>query len=251
MTPLRQRFIEDLQLRNRSPRTISVYVQHVRDLALFYNLSPERLDAEQIHRYLLHLLHERKASWPKYNQTVCALRFFYRVTCPSDIHVSRLPYGKKPKRALVIPTPAEVARLLPRVRSQVLRMLLRTIYAAGLRLSEALYLRPEQVDSARMVLRIFGKGQKERLLPLSPLLLEELRHYWHETRPGEWLFPRKSGGKPPHPSTVQIACRKAAQAAGIAGRITPHTLRHCYASHLLASGTDVRVIQALLGSCGG
>jgi integrase/recombinase XerD len=126
-------------------------------------------------------------------------------------------------------------------------MLLRTIYAAGLRLSEAPYLRPQQIDSQQMLLRVLGKGQKERLVPLSPVLLEDLRRYWQETRPGEWLFPRKQGVKPPHPCTVQIACRKAAQAAGLQGKISPHTLRHCYATHLLQAGTDVRIIQALLG----
>ena len=247
MTPLRQRFIEDLGLRNRSPKTVSVYVQRLCEVAGFYSLSPDRLSAEQIHRYLVHLVQEKQVSWAVYNQTVSALRFFFRVTCPSDIGVSRIPFAKKPKRVPVIPTPDEVARLLAGVRSQVIRMLLRTIYAAGLRLGEALYLRAEHIDSTRMVLRIFGKGQKERLVPLAPRLLDDLRRYWHETRPGEWLFPRKRGKLPPHPSTIQRACTLAARAAGLRGRITPHTLRHCYATHLLEAGSQLPTIQALLG----
>ena len=136
MTPLRQRFIEDLQLRNRSPKTIQAYVFHVKAFALFFGQSPDQLGAEQVHRYLVHLVHEKKASWAQYNQAVSALRFFYQVTCPSDMVVTRLPYGKRPKRLVPVRSREEVARLLAGVRSVVIAMLLKTIYAAGLRLSE-------------------------------------------------------------------------------------------------------------------
>ena len=170
MTPLRQRFIQDLQLRNRSPRTIEVYVYHLRQFAAFFKLAPDQLGPDHVHRYLLHLLHEKKASWPSYNQAVSALRFFYQVTCPRQDVVPRLPYGKRPRRLPAVRSRQEVAHFLAAVRGRVLRMLLRTIYAAGLRLSEALHLTAERIDSRQMVLRVFGKGQKERLVPLSPVL---------------------------------------------------------------------------------
>jgi len=246
MTPLRQRFIEDLQLRNRSPRTIECYVFHLKKFATHFGVSPDRLGAEQVHRYLLHLLHQQKASWSHYNQAVSALRFFYRVTCPSDNAVSRLPYGKRPKRLMPVRSREEVARFLAGVRSPVLAMLLRTIYASGLRLSEALALEPAHIDSQRMVLCVLGKGQKERLIPLSPQLLAELRAYWVKVRPRRWLFPGKDKEQQLCASAVQRGCQKICREQGLP-RITPHTLRHCYASHLLELGTDLRTIQALLG----
>jgi len=246
VTPLRQRFIEDLRLRNRSPRTIEAYVFHLKEFARFFGQSPECLGADQVHRYLLHLVNEKKASWPQYNQAVSALRFFYRVTCPSDTLVSRLPYGKRPKRLMPVRSREEVARFLAGARSPVVAMLLRTLYATGLRLGEALALEPGQIDSRRMLLRVMGKGQKERLIPLSPLLLSELRAYWLKMRPQRWLFPGQDKGRQLCATSVQRACQKICQEQGLA-RITPHTLRHCYATHLLEAGTDLRTIQALLG----
>jgi integrase/recombinase XerD len=246
MTPLRQRFIEDLQLRNRSPRTVECYVFHLKKFAAHCGASPDRLGAEQVHRYLLHLLHEQKVSWSHYNQAVSALRFFYRVTCPSDNVVSRLPYGKRPKRLMPVRSRHEVARFLAGARSPVVAMLLRTLYATGLRLGEALALEPSHIDSRRMVLCVLGKGQKERLLPLSPQLLTELRAYWVKVRPGRWLFPGKDKEQQLCPSAVQRGCQKICREQRLP-RITPHTLRHCYASHLLELGTDLRTIQALLG----
>ena len=161
MTPLRQRFIEDLQLRNRSPKTIAAYVYHVRELARYFKQSPEQLGDDQIHRYLLHLLHHKQASWSSYNQAVAALRFFYRVTYPSDTVVTRLPYGKRPKRLPAVRSPQQVALFLDTVRDRVIQMVLRTIYATGLRISEALHLTAPQIDSSRMVVRVLGKGQKQ------------------------------------------------------------------------------------------
>ncbi len=161
MTALRQRFIQDLQLRNRSPKTIEVYVYHVREFARYCRFSPDQADAGHVHRYLLYLLHEKKASWPAYNQAVSALRFFYRVTCPRVGLVTRLPYGKRPKRLPEVRSREEVARFLAAVSEPAPRMLLRTLYATGLRLGEGLRLTPKQIDSERMVLRVVGKGTKE------------------------------------------------------------------------------------------
>ena len=246
MTPLRRRLIEDLQLRNRSPKTIEAYVYHVRELARYFKQSPAQLDGDQVHRYLLHLLHDKQVSWSSYNQAVAALRFFYRVSYPSAIVVSRLPYGKRPKRLPVVRSPQQVARFLAAVQGRTHRMVLRTIYATGLRISEAVHLTAAQIDSSRMVLRVLGKGQKERLVPLSPLLLSELRAYWRETRPTQWMFPGKDPHQPLSVTTVQKACQRAYRAARLP-RITPHTLRHCHATHLLEAGVDTRTIQALLG----
>jgi integrase len=162
--------------------------------------------------------------------------------------VTRLPYGKRPKRLPVVRSRQEVARLLGGVRNPVIAMALRTIYASGLRLGEALALTPGQIDGGQMLLRVFGKGQKERVVPLSAMLLAELRAYWHKVRPKQWLFPGK-GKRPARPlcaSTVQRACQRVCQEQGLP-RLTPHTLRHCYATHLLEAGTDTRTIQALLG----
>lgn len=246
MTPLRQHLIEDLQLRNRSPKTIEAYVFHLRELARHFNQSPDQLDNEQVHRYLLHLLHHRKVSWSSYNQAVAALRFFYRVTYPSDTVVTRLPYGKRPKLLPAVRSPQQVALFLDTVHDRTIRMVLRSIYATGLRISEALHLTAAQIDSSRMVVRVVGKGQKERLVPLSPRLLEELRAYWRATRPTQWMFPGKDRHRPLNTATVQKACKRACRAAALP-RITPHTLRHCYATHLLEAGVDTRTIQALLG----
>lgn len=246
MTPLRQRYIQDLQLRNRSPRTIEAYVFHVRNFARFFKQAPDQLNGEQVHRYLLHLLHEKKASWTQYNQAVSALRFLYTVTCPSDTVVTRLPYGKRPKRLPRVRSQQEVAQFLGGVRSPVIAMALKTIYAAGLRLGETLHLEPTHIDSRQMVLRVIGKGNKERVIPLSPLLLSELRLYWRKVRPKRWLFPGKRKDLPLCASTVQRACQRICKEQSLP-RISPHTLRHCYATHLLESGTDTRTIQALLG----
>jgi integrase/recombinase XerD len=246
MTPLRQRFIEDLQLRNRSPKTIEVYVYHLREYARHFQQAPDQLGLDHAHRYILYLLHDKKASWSSYNQAVSALRFFYQVTCPVEGVVPRLPYGKRPRKLPTVRSAQEVARFLDAVRPRVVRMLLRTAYAAGLRLDEVRHLTPQSIDSQRMVLRIFGKGQKERLVSLSPVLLDELRQYYREVKPGAWLFPGQDRQRPLNPTTVQRASQKACHRAGLP-RITPHTLRHCYATHLLEAGTDLRLIQALLG----
>ena len=246
MTPLRQRFTEDLQLRNRSHRTIEVYVYHLREYACYFGQSPDQLTLDHAHRYILYLLHDKKVSWSAYNQAVSALRFFYRVTCPREGIVPRLPYGKRPRKLPTVRSTEEIARFLDAVTGRVHRMLLRTAYAGGLRLEEVLHLTPASIDSQRLVLRIFGKGQKERLVPLSPRLLDELRQYYRDVRPGPWLFPGQNRQKPLNPATVQRASRQACQRAGLP-RITPHTLRHCYATHLLEAGTDLRLIQALLG----
>ena len=251
MTPLRQRMIEDLQLRNRSPRTIETYISHVARFAKFHGRSPDQLGPEEVRAYQLHL-RESGVSWTLFNQAVCALKFLYSVTLRVDWPVEHIPYGRSPRKLRVVLSQDEVARLLQAVDHPVYRMALTTAYAAGLRITELVSLKAEHIDSARMVLHVeAGKGQKGRIVPLSKVLLAQLRHYWRTDRPkikrAPWLFPGERPGKPLHTTTLQMACKRARAAAKLTKRVTPHTLRHCYATHLLEAGVDLRTVQELLG----
>lgn len=248
MTPLRQRFIEDMQIRNRSPRTIECYVYHVACFAKHFGRSPEHLGLEQVRQYQVYLVQEKKASWCSFNQAVCALRFLYRITLPRPWPVSMIPFPKRPKRLPLVLSPQEVQQLLACATPLKHRLILTTLYAAGLRLEEGLQLRVADIDSPRMLLRVAcGKGAKERLVPLSPRLLTELREYWQVCRPPNWLFPNSRTDAPLSDGTVQKACKRAPRKAGIVKRVTPHRLRHSYATHLLECGVDLLTIQRLLG----
>ena len=247
MTPLRQRFLEDMQIRNYSPKTIKTYISHVAAFAAFCGKSPEHLGPEDIRRWQIHLISQNQ-SWSKFNQAVCALKFFYRVTLPREWNVEMIPFGKRPKKLPVVLGPEEVSRLLTAVDAPNIKMILTTLYATGLRISEALALTPQDIDSARMLVRVrCGKGQKERLVPLSPMLLTELREYYRRTRPQTVLFPSRYPPRPINPATVQLACRRAAIAAGLTKLVTPHVLRHSYATSMLEAGVDIISIQHLLG----
>jgi site-specific recombinase XerD len=250
MSPLRQRLIEDLQVRNYSPRTIEAYVGQVAKFAQHFDRSPEELGPEQIHQYQVFLVREKRVSWSYFNQAVCALRWFYKVTLAKDWPWEYVPYGKRPKRLPCVLSREEVTRLFACIPHPKPRMLLRTAYAAGLRLTEALHLQAEHIDSARMLIHVVqGKGAKDRFVPLSILLLQELRDYWKTFRPPLWLFPGARPNRQMHPATVQRACQEAARQAGLRKRVTPHTLRHSYATHLLEAGVDLCTIQKLLGHC--
>ena len=184
VAPLRQRLVDDLRLRNYSPRTIQTYVWAVTRFARHFGRSPEVLGVAEIRACQLHLLHTKKASWTQFNQTVCALRFLYRVTLGRAETVEVIPYGKVPKTLPAVLSRAEVLRVFAALRDTPLRMLVRTTYACGLRVGEVVSLRVTDIDSQRMVLHLRqGKGGKDRLLPLSPVLLEELRNYWRRYRP--------------------------------------------------------------------
>jgi site-specific recombinase XerD len=247
MTPLRQRLLDDLRLRNYSPRTIDVYVRAVARFARHFGRSPDRLGPEHVRQYQLHLL-EQRASWSRFNQAVCALRFFYAVTLRRPGALVLLPYGKKPKPLPAVLSPDEVRRLFEAVRDPRDRMILQTAYAAGLRVSEVVRLKVGDLDSRRMVVHVrHGKGRKDRLVPLSPVLLDRLRHYWRQHRPREWLFPGQAAGRHLSTGQVQRLCRRAVRAAGIGKKATMHTLRHSYATHLLEQGTDLATLQKLLG----
>jgi len=248
MTQLRQRMVEDMQVRNYSPRTIQCYTYHVGRFAQYFDRSPDQLGPEEVRSYQVHLVRDRKVSWSSFNQTVCALRFLYRYTVRRSWHVDMIPFGKKPKTLPTVLAGEEVQKLLACVKNEKYRTLLATLYAAGLRLQEARFLELRDIDSARMTLLVArGKGNKQRLVPLSPRLLETLRTYWKQYRPATWLFPGRTGERPVCPTVIQKACKPAAHAAGLNKPITPHTLRHSYATGLLEAGVDLLTIGQLLG----
>ncbi len=247
MTPLRQRYIDDLRLRNYSPRTVETYVTGVVRLAKHFNRSPELLGPDEIRAFQLHLL-KRRVSWCLFNQTVCALRFLYTVTLGRPDMVTHIPFGKRPKTLPSVMSPEEIVRFLDAALPGRDRTLFDVAYSCGLRLKELLGLQVPDIDSGRMVLRIRrGKGQKDRFVPLSPRLLEVLRAYWRACRPHTWLFPGIDLHQPLTDGTVQRVCKRTAARAGLSKRITPHTLRHSFATHLLEAGVDLLSVQVLLG----
>ena len=248
VTPLTQRMAEDMTLRNLSPNTIDAYTWHVDKFCQYFGKQPEQLDREEIRQYQLYLVNEKKASWSSFNQAVCGLRFLYEVTLRRPWTVSHIPFGKKPKKLPTVLGDEEVARLLPCLRNHKHRTVLTVCYAAGLRLSETTHLKAAHIDSGRMQIRVSnGKGNKERLVPLSPRLLSELRGYWKATRPSNYLFPGKTADVPLSGTTIQKACKRAAADAKISKTVTPHTMRHSFATALLEAGVDLLTIGRLLG----
>ena len=248
MTPLRRRMIEEMKLRNLAPRTIDVYVSRVAHFARYHGRSPEVLGRDEVRSYLLHLVQEKKVSWSRYNQTVAALRFLYEVILDRQGVLVRIVCPKQPQRLPVVLRLEEVARFFGAIIGVKHRAILMTAYAAGLRISEVVALRVGDIDSKRMVLRVFqGKGRKDRNVMLSPRLLTLLREYWKIARPTDWLFPGQVPGQPITVGTVHRICVQAARAAGLDKHVTVHTLRHSFATHLLEAGTNIRTIQMLLG----
>jgi integrase/recombinase XerD len=246
MTPLRQRYVDDLRLRNKSPRTIETYVLRVAQFAKHFGRSPENLGPKQLRAYQQHLL-ARQVSWSMFNQSVCALRFLYNVTLGQPHVITHLPFAKRPRVLPTVLSPLEVQELLDAALPGRDRTLLDLTYSCGLRLKELLGLKVVDIDSARMVLHLHGKGQKERLAPLSPRLLQVLRGYWREYRPATWLFPGVKPAWALTDGTVQRLCKRTARRAGLTKRVHPHTLRHSFATHLLEADVDLLSVQALLG----
>lgn len=247
MTPLRRRFIDDLRLRNYSPKTIKAYVAGVVRFARHFNRSPADLGSEDVRSFQIHLL-QQQATWSLYNQTVCALRFLYGVTLGKPELVQLIPYGKKPKTLPTVLSPDEVLHLLTVAQPGRERMLFRTAYACGLRINELVHLQVGDIDSARMVIQIrAGKGCKDRLVPLSPQLLEELRSYWRRDRPATWLFPGASAQRPLTDGSLHRICQLLVARSQVKKHVTMHTFRHSFATHLLEAGVDLATLQALLG----
>jgi integrase/recombinase XerD len=248
VTGLTRRMADDMKLRNYSQSTIDAYTYHVGRFAEFLGKPLEQASPEDVRSFQLHLIEARKVGWSSFNQAVCGLRFLFRTTYPPDWAVSMVPFGKRPKRLPAVLSGDEVSSLLSCVRNLKHRTFLLTLYAAGLRLSEAASLTIADIDSQRMQLRIAcGKGAKERLVPLSPRLLTELREYWKQYHPPQYLFPGRTPDVPLSGTTIQKMLKEAVQKAGILKAVTPHTLRHSYATGLLEAGVDLLAISRLLG----
>jgi integrase/recombinase XerD len=248
MTPLRKRMQEELQLRNYSEITAVCYLRHVAEFAKHFGRSPDLLGAEEIRQFQLHLIQGKKVSWATYIQAMAALRFFYVKTLGQDFMAAKIPYPKRPKLLPTVLSQEEVNRLLDATRCTKHRALLMALYGAGLRVSEACRLTVGDIDSGRMVIHIQqAKGRKDRDVMLSPVLLETLQQYWKQTRPKQWLFPGYGTGNPITTKAVFLMIRNAASRAKITKTVSPHVLRHSFATHLLEAGTDLRTIQLLLG----
>jgi site-specific recombinase XerD len=240
---------EDMQVRNLSPHTQASYLQQVSLFARYFRTSPDTLTPEHIRTYQIYLTNEKKLAPNSIHMAVAALRFLYRITLRKEWTFGEdIPLPKKPQKLPVVLSPEEVVHFLGCVDCGKHRVILTTCYAAGLRISEAVRLKAAAIDSARMVIRVEqGKGRKDRYVMLSPMLLEILRSYWRAARPKEWLFPGIHHDRPITKDAVEAACQKAHRLAGLSKPVTPHSLRHAFAVHLLESGTDLRTIQLLLG----
>jgi len=249
MTPLRKRFIEDLQLRNFSPGTQRNYVHHVAKFAAHFGRSPEQLDLEAVRQYQLYLLKEGALSTSTINTCTSAISFLYRVTLNKPWSKQDFTRPRVERKLPIVPGPEEVRRLFDHIPGIKNRMALMLCFGAGLRVSEAVAVKTEHIDSARQLLRVEqGKGAKDRYTCLSPALLELLRNYFRIVRPPKpWLFPSVRPQRHISGAILQHACHEACELAGLSKRITPHSLRHAFASCLIDNGVDTRVIQVLLG----
>jgi integrase/recombinase XerD len=253
VTHLRKMMLEELQRRNYSENTTRYYIRAVEDFSRRFNRSPDRLGPRHIREYQAELFQKRKLSPGTVANRLAALRFFYVKTLRKAWSIADTPY---PKRALHFPSilsQEEIARLIDAALTPYHRILLMTLYATGVRNAELTHLKVSDIDSQRMVIHIQGgKGRKDRDVMLSLKLLEELREHWRRLprKPNVWLFPGNrwhNGGQPIDTKTPRNACQEAARRAGLQKKVHPHTLRHCFATHLLEAGADLRTIQILLG----
>jgi integrase/recombinase XerD len=247
MSPLRRRMIDDMMVRNLSPATQQSYIYAVAKFSRHFNRSPDRLGLEDVRAYQLHLI-AHKRSWSHINQVACSLRFFYGVTLDQSEAFERIVTAREPQKLPVVLSADEIVRFLEAVPGLRNRAALTTAYGAGLRVGEVARLRVNAIDSRRMLIRVeHGKGGKDRYVMLSAQLLQILRAYWRLARPGRWLFPGREAGEPVSVAALQDACRTATRRAELSKPVTVHVLRHSFATHLLESGTDIRIIQVLLG----
>jgi integrase/recombinase XerD len=247
MTPLRQRMIDDMRVRNLSIATQMKYVGQIARFAKYFDKSPEVLGPEDIRTYLVHLVN-RHVSWSVFNQAYAALKFLYRYTIPRDWHVDKIPFPRQEQRLPVALSMSEVSRFFDAIPNLKHRAVMMTAYSAGLRTSEVVRLRISDIDSQRMVIRIEqGKGHKDRYVMLSPKLLELLRAYWKVARAKEWLFPARKTNHPISSNMVRLIAKKARRRAGLGKYATVRALRHSFATHLLEAGANIRIIQILLG----
>jgi site-specific recombinase XerD len=240
--------LEDLRIRNYAVRTQETYIDAVAAFAKHFRRSPDLLGSDDVRTYQVYLVHERKASWTVLNQAVCALRFFYGTTLGMDWMIKHIPYAKKERTLPVVLSQGEVAKLLGAVRNIKHRALMLVAYSTGLRISEIAHLRVADIDSERMAIHVhLGKGRKDRVVPMSPVLLVTLRKYWLIKKPRGFLFAASSPDRPMSTSTMTKVVQHASRTSGIGKRVTTHTLRHTFATHHLEAGTDLRTLQMLMG----
>lgn len=257
MSPLRQRMIQDMQLRGFSARTQECYVAAVRQLAEHYHTSPDQLTEEQLRQFFLYLANEKKAARSTATIALCGIKFFYEHTLQRQWPTLQFIRPAREKKLPVVLSREEVRRVLAAVRIPVYRACLTTIYACGLRLLEGAHLQVPDVDGDRMLLHIHGKGNKDRYVPLPEPTRQMLRTFWRTHRSPQWLFPAPTrhglkhslaqNGGPVHRSSLQSAFQRALKQCGIVKRAHVHTLRHSYATHLLEAGVNLRLIQENLG----
>jgi len=247
MSPLRRRMIEDMTIRKFAPKTQQGYIRTVKDFAMFLGRSPATANFEDVRRFQLHLA-ANGARTPILNHTVAALRFLFRVTLKRYDIIEHTAFIHEPRKLPIVLSPEEVARLLDAAPSLKYKAALSVAYGAGLRAAEVISLKIGDIDSKRMVIRVEqGKGRKDRYVMLSPHLLELLRAWWRAARPQGWLFPGRDRVQPMTTRQLNRACHAAAHMAEINKRVSLHTLRHSFATHLLEQNIDIRVIQVLLG----
>ena len=248
MTALRQRMLEDLQIRNYAPTTVDCYVRSVAEFAKHFKRSPDQLGPEEVRAWQLFLVREKKVKISSYIQAVCGLRFFYTNTLNRKIEIERIPLPRYEKKLPVILSKEEVKAMLEAPKNLGHRAILATLYGGGLRVSEVTNLKVGDLDGIRKVISIRdGKGHKDRQVMLAAPLREVLAAYYRWKHPTDWLFPGKKSDCPITCATVFRTCKKAARLAGIAKSVHPHSLRHAFATHLLEDGVNLLVIQALLG----
>jgi len=252
MTPNRRLMLDELQRRNYAPTTVQTYLKILQNFSRYFRRAPDRLGADEIRQYQVHLFRDLGLSAPTVRQHVAALRFFFVKTLKRAYLLEHTPMPKEPRRLPEILSREETARLIDGARRPVERAMLMTLYGTGMRRGELVRLKVEDIDSARMMIHIRnGKGRRDRMVPLSPRLLEALREYARGVKLGKYLFPgmqrRCRVDRPISTKMVWRACREASARAGIRKPISPHSLRHSYATHLLEDGTDLYTIQLLLG----
>ena len=245
ISPLRQRVIDDMTARRFSEDTKRDYVRNVRNFTAFLGRSPDTATSDDLRRFQLHLAQQQVSPW-SINAAIAALRFFFTVTLERPDLVRPLRIVNEPRRAPVVLSQEEVALLLQAAPGLKYKAALSVAYGAGLRVSEVANLKVSDIDSQRMTLRVEqGKGQRDRYVMLAPQLLELLRDWWQAARPQVWLFPGQNPINPMTSRQLNRAVHAAKNLAGISKRVSPHTLRHSFATHLLEQGVDIRVIQVL------
>lgn len=248
MTKLREKMIKDMKIRRLAEKTQQSYISTIANMALYYQKSPDLLNGEQVQDYLLHLMEERKLAWSSCNVAASAINFFYHITLPQHQIRVEIPQRQSQKKLPKVLSKEELERLFNAATNQKHRAMLMTTYAGGFRVGELVRLKPIHIESDRMLIRVDqGKGNKDRYTLLSKRLLLDLRNYWRAYHPKTWLFPGRNPDKPLTTKSAEYAYNIAKWRAGIKRGRCIHTLRHCFATHLLEAGVDLRTIQMLMG----